>query len=107
LPVYINKTPATSRGFFDASRDLAEVARMFKETRGPLVAIATGLPSNVGVLDLDGPDGLAWLAAHRERLPAKHPAVDGCIVATPSPVAMRTCSPVSPGLARRTARHDL
>lgn len=69
LPVALDKRPMTAHGFKDARRDPAEVARMFSTTRAPLVAVATGAASNVAVLDLDGAEGLAWLAAHRAALP--------------------------------------
>jgi hypothetical protein len=70
LPVLPNKHPACPHGHKDATADLALVAHMFRESGAPLIGIATGAPSSVAVLDLDGEDGLDWLAAHRADIPA-------------------------------------
>lgn len=70
LPVRDDKTPATPHGFHDATRDPAAIRAMFSRPGAALVGIATGAPSLAAVLDIDPPAGLAWLAAHRSRLPA-------------------------------------
>src|SRR5437870_12189799 len=55
------KEPATPRGFHDASRDPAKVEQWWRTDPNYNVAIATGAPSGVFVLDIDGDDGEAEL----------------------------------------------
>ncbi|MGE4043347.1 MAG: bifunctional DNA primase/polymerase [Acetobacteraceae bacterium] len=64
------KIPATEHGLRDAVSDRAGVNRLWKR-RGYNIAIATGERSGVIVLDVDGPEGEASLAA----LQASHGAL--------------------------------
>lgn len=64
------KTPATSHGHHDASKEPEEIAAMFQEEHN--VAIRTGNESGVFVLDVDMPGGdesLAALEAEHGELP--------------------------------------
>jgi hypothetical protein len=62
FPCYPNKRPACANGFHDASADPAEQARLWGERIGLLVAVPTGEPSGLAVLDIDKA-GLDWLAS--------------------------------------------
>jgi hypothetical protein len=56
------KEPACSRGFKDATTNPATICRWWRNTAYN-IGIATGAPSQVFVLDIDGPDGAASLDA--------------------------------------------
>src|SRR5689334_4460072 len=55
------KAPATQHGCRDASKDLTQVAAWWRVNPTFNVAVATGLVSNVFVLDVDGLDAEASL----------------------------------------------
>ena len=68
FPCRSDKRPATARGFYDASRDEAQVRAMFAQADAALIGVPTGHASDLLVIDVD-PDGLAWLAANEHRIP--------------------------------------
>ena len=68
FPCRSDKRPATARGFYDASRDEAQVRAMFAQADAALIGVPTGRASDLLVIDVD-PDGLAWLAANEHRIP--------------------------------------
>jgi hypothetical protein len=51
------KVPATPHGCRDATKDIAQIAGVWRENPDRNVAVATGLVSGVFVLDVDGLDG--------------------------------------------------
>lgn len=53
------KVPATAHGFKDATTDLKTVRAWWEKNPAYGIGIATG--NGLGVLDLDGPGGEAWL----------------------------------------------
>jgi putative DNA primase/helicase len=56
------KEPATRRGFYDATTNPATLQRWFANGFAYNIAIRTGTPSNIFVLDIDGVAGFASLA---------------------------------------------
>jgi Bifunctional DNA primase/polymerase, N-terminal len=62
-----DKKPACLHGFLDATRDPAEITKLWKRWPGVLVGVATGEASGVAVLDID-PDGLDWWDRNSHRL---------------------------------------
>ena len=71
FPMSADKRPACRHGVKDATRDPDVIRRLFTTPRASLVAVATGMPSGISVLDIDRQHGGAvWWAAHRARLPA-------------------------------------
>lgn len=50
-------------GVKDATKDLAVIRRWWRQYPNANIAVATGAPSGVFVLDVDGPEGEAALAA--------------------------------------------
>lgn len=74
-----SKIPATAHGFKDATRDPATIRRWWADRPAANIGIATG-PSGLGVVDLDGPEGIAtWRA-----LTAEHPTDRTLTARTPS-----------------------
>jgi hypothetical protein len=71
FPMTSHKTPLKdSHGVKDASTDPSRLHDLFATPRAELVAIATGEPSGVSVLDIDKQhDGLRWWEENRHRLP--------------------------------------
>jgi hypothetical protein len=69
FPCGTDKAPVVAGGFKATTADLAVAHRLFRRPGVALVGVATGEPSVVVVLDLDGPAGLAWAEAHRHLLP--------------------------------------
>jgi putative DNA primase/helicase len=61
-----NPLPGT-RGFYDATRDFDVVGELWPEGTRWGIALATGKPSNVFILDLDGPEGMAGFRELQER----------------------------------------
>jgi hypothetical protein len=60
-----------SHGVRDATTDPTRLAELFADRRAELVAIATGQPSGISVLDVDQQhNGLAWWLENRNRLPS-------------------------------------
>lgn len=72
FPMTRAKTPlARSHGVKDASIDPARLAELFDQPRAELVAIATGTPSTICVLDIDKQHGgLIWWRKNRHRMPS-------------------------------------
>ena len=74
LPVFPctprGKTPAVGRGFHAATTNPATIRRYWTDPDRN-IAIPTGMPSGVWVLDIDGPEGEASLRA----LETKHGAI--------------------------------
>ena len=67
-----DKRPATSHGVLDATSDLATIRRWWQQEPDFNIAIATGEPSGVFVVDIDGLDAeaeLRRLEAEQEPLP--------------------------------------
>ena len=67
-----DKRPATSHGVLDATSDLAAIRRWWQQEPQFNIAIATGEPSGVFVVDIDGLDAeaeLRRLEAEQEPLP--------------------------------------
>lgn len=70
FPVLSTKAPATPHGFKDATRDPAEVRRLWREFPGPLIGSPTGAEWGVDVLDLDPRHGAAaWWEVNASRVP--------------------------------------
>ncbi len=71
FPMSRAKTPlAGSHGVRDATINPARLHELFADSRAELVAIATGEPSGISVLDIDKQhDGLRWWEENRHRLP--------------------------------------
>ena len=71
FPMSRHKTPLKgSRGVRDASCDPCRIREMFGRPGVALVAIATGTPSGISVLDVDRQHGgLDWLRENLKRLP--------------------------------------
>ena len=66
FPCYLDKRPATRRGFKDATTDLELIERWFSgEDR--LIGVPTGQGNDLFVVDID-PDGLEWGSANVDRL---------------------------------------
>jgi hypothetical protein len=63
-----SKEPATWRGFYDATTNPATLRRWFASGFAYNIAIRTGTPSNVFVIDVDGDQGVASL----QHIEAKH-----------------------------------
>ena len=71
FPMTAQKRPTCQHGVKDASTDPTEIWRMFAARGTALVALATGTPSGISVLDIDRQHGGgAWWQANRDRLPA-------------------------------------
>jgi len=81
LPCYAgSKKPATPHGYKDATRDAATIENWWKADPNYNVAIATGEPSGVFVLDVDGVDGEAALRKLEDKygkLPASVESITG------------------------------
>lgn len=74
VPVFAcgaDKRPLTKNGFKDATADEAAVRRMFAQSKAVAIGMPTGAASGITVLDVDGEDGAASLAA----LEAEHGAL--------------------------------
>jgi hypothetical protein len=71
FPMTNAKTPLKgSHGVRDASTDPRRLAELFADRRAELVAVATGQPSNISVLDIDAQhNGLVWWQENWRRLP--------------------------------------
>jgi hypothetical protein len=71
FPCRQNKKPACAHGFRDASTNAAAIRALWHQWPGQLVGIATGIISDLAVLDLDAKHLGAheWWADHRARLP--------------------------------------
>lgn len=54
-----SKHPACKNGCKDGSTDPEAIEKLFGKKRSPNIGIATGSPSGIWVLDLDGPEGIA------------------------------------------------
>jgi hypothetical protein len=71
FPCNEDKTPATPRGFLNATRDPVTLDKMWFACPGSLVGIATGALSGLDALDIDPRhDGDEWLDTNRHWLPA-------------------------------------
>ncbi len=65
------KRPTCPRGFHDAAHDPDSIRELWRKHPGPLIAIPTGEPSGLAVLDIDAtkhPDSAAWFWEHAEKL---------------------------------------
>jgi len=62
-----SKEPATRRGLYEASSNTATLRRWFTGAHPYNIAIRTGVPSGVFVLDVDGEQGFSSLAELVER----------------------------------------
>ncbi|HQT90162.1 MAG TPA: bifunctional DNA primase/polymerase [Acidiphilium sp.] len=71
FPMSRAKTPlAGSHGVQDASTEPSRLHDLFADPRAELVAIATGEPSGISVMDIDRQhNGLTWWEENRRRLP--------------------------------------
>jgi Bifunctional DNA primase/polymerase, N-terminal len=72
LKCQICKTPACPHGFKDATTDLEEVCRLWRDHPGSLIGIATGATSGVDALDIDLPrhhTARDWWRQNRHRIP--------------------------------------
>jgi AAA domain/Bifunctional DNA primase/polymerase, N-terminal/Primase C terminal 2 (PriCT-2) len=70
FPCNAKKEPVVAGGFHAASRDPAEVRRLFSLPGAKLIGIPTGAASGLLVVDTDGPAGAEWLDIRRLILPA-------------------------------------
>jgi hypothetical protein len=55
------KIPLTKNGFKDASSEPKQVLELFKNHKNAQIGVPTGRVNNLVVLDVDGPEGEAWL----------------------------------------------
>lgn len=70
FPMSLAKRPTCAHGILDASTDPTTIRRLFAAPGAALVAVATGTPSGISVLDVDHQhNGGAWWQEHRDRLP--------------------------------------
>lgn len=72
FPCNRDKRPVTRHGLKDASRELHDIRRMFRELNADMIGVPTGAASGFVVVDLDvkeGASGLEWLAANEHRIP--------------------------------------
>lgn len=105
FPCHPNKTPATPRGFKDASCNLALIESWFSE-KSYLIGVPTGSDNNLFVVDID-PEGKEWAAENAERLMCErfHKTARGVhmIYAWPKdlPTTGTTASFLSPGVDTR------
>lgn len=74
------KIPATPKGVLDASTEKKLAAIWFERHPGRGMAVATGDPSGVWVLDLDGPEAIQLFVDLQE----KHGTVDKCVASKTS-----------------------
>lgn len=65
FPCKADKSPATPRGFYDATTDLDQIESWF--ANGALIGVPTGEPSGIVCLDVD-PDGTDWYQQHADSL---------------------------------------
>jgi hypothetical protein len=71
FPCHADKTPATPRGYKDASNVRETVQELWLRYPAPLSGIPTGEMSGFDVLDIDPRHGGdKWFAEHKSRLPA-------------------------------------
>jgi Bifunctional DNA primase/polymerase, N-terminal len=72
FPCRDDKRPTLKRWPELASKDPAEIERLWREHPGPLIGILTGEASGVDVLDLDAKHdpARAWYAENRHRIPS-------------------------------------
>ena len=73
FPCDAQKRPLTPRGLYDATRDHAELRRLFAHPAAALIGVPMGADVGLFTVDLDikgGAPGLEWLAANKHRLPA-------------------------------------
>ncbi len=70
FPMNARKRPVCRHGVKDATIDPDRIREMFSHPGAELVAIATGTPSGISILDIDRQhDGLEWWQENRGRLP--------------------------------------
>jgi len=70
FPMTLAKRPACTHGVLSATGDPDVIRRLFAARGATLVAMATGTPSGIAVLDIDRQhNGATWWQAHRDRLP--------------------------------------
>jgi bifunctional DNA primase/polymerase-like protein len=75
-----SKDPATRRGFYDATSNLATLRRYFGGFHPYNIGIRTGIPSGIFITDVDGPKGaesLAQLEAEHGPLPTTRVSTTG------------------------------
>jgi hypothetical protein len=71
FPCRADKTPASPRGFKDATCDSGTLEELWRRHPGPLVGVPTGEVSGLDVLDIDPRHGGAsWFRKQRHRLPS-------------------------------------
>ena len=71
FPMNRHKHPVCRHGVKDATRDPDVISRLFAAHGAVLVAVATGEPSGISVLDIDRQhNGATWWGANRDKLPA-------------------------------------
>jgi len=74
FPCGDDKAPRCAHGFKDASRHPNEIAQLWRNHPGPLVGIATGDASGIGVVDIDPKHDAAllwWQSNHTRLLPTR------------------------------------
>lgn len=71
FPCLLDKRPATPNGFQNAQTDADALSELWWRYPGPLVGVATGVMSDLDVLDLDTKhrEAASWWTANRGRLP--------------------------------------
>ena len=75
FPCRQDKSPATKRGFKDASSDPAVIRELFAHPEASLIGLPTGKASGICVLDIDCAkeegtvDGFSWLGGNSAELP--------------------------------------
>lgn len=73
FPMTSGKRPTCPHGVKDATTDPDTIRRLFGAPGATLVAIATGTPSGIAVLDIDKQhNGATWWRANRDRLPGTY-----------------------------------
>src|SRR6266487_2410651 len=72
FPCKENKAPAPHRGFYAATKDPAELQRLWKQFPGPLIGVPTGTVSGLDVLDIDSSkhnEAVCWWMSNRLLIP--------------------------------------
>jgi hypothetical protein len=70
FPCHADKSPATPRGYKNATSDPNAVQELWRRYPGPLIGIPTGEMSGFDVLDIDPRHGGdKWFVEHKSRLP--------------------------------------
>ncbi len=106
FPCGVDKRPVCTRGFHAATRDAAQVERLFGHSAAALIGVPTGTPTGFDVLDWDPKNGgRESIAALRHRLPPTREhrtrSGGGHLVYLHAPGVRNTASKIAPGIDTR------